>query len=143
MTAPWTIVWFYNSYSGSVVSEPAFGDTIQAHLPGWHGPFGTKQEALDFYSQNQAANPGWKAPTGLGGAVTNAVKHDAGSVPGLTGLAAIGDCFTKLGSANLWMRVGEVLAGLILLGIGVNALFHGQPLRAVTNTAGAVGRIVP
>jgi hypothetical protein len=41
-----------------------------------------------------------------------------------------------LTSANLWMRIGEVAAGLILLGIGVNALFKGAPMKTVTNVAG-------
>lgn len=42
---------------------------------------------------------------------------------------------SMLTSSNLWIRVGEVLAGLILLGIGVNALFHGKPMAAVTGVA--------
>ena len=37
---------------------------------------------------------------------------------------------------NLWLRMGEVACGLILLGIGVNSLFHGQPMSKVTNAAG-------
>lgn len=41
-----------------------------------------------------------------------------------------------LTSPNLWLRVGEVAAGLVLLAIGVSALFHRRPMSAVTNIAG-------
>src|SRR5260370_2223365 len=84
---PLRTVWFYNSVSGSVISEPALGDTIQSHLPGWHGPFGTKQEALDFYAANRAAHPDWKAPTGFLGAVGNTVQKGVQAAAGAVGKA--------------------------------------------------------
>lgn len=53
-----------------------------------------------------------------------------GSVGGignpLTGLAAIGDFFGRLSEANTWLRVGEVLIGIILLGIGVARITGAQ-----------------
>jgi hypothetical protein len=111
MTAPWTTVWFYNSTSGSVISEPAFGDTVQSHLPGWHGPFGTKQEALNFYTQNKAANPGWKAPTGLAGNLENTVgaANPFSWVAGITGISG----------TNLVLRTLKVIIGGTLLLVGI------------------------
>lgn len=53
----------------------------------------------------------------------------------LSSADAVPKFLSMLTSGNLWMRVGEVLAGLILLGIGVNALFKGKPLSAVTGAA--------
>lgn len=48
------------------------------------------------------------------------------SVPGLTGVAAIGDFFSRLTEANTWLRVGEVVLGIILLGIGVARITGAQ-----------------
>jgi hypothetical protein len=111
MTAPWATVWFYNSTSGAVISEPAFGDTIQSHLPGWHGPFGTKQEALDYYTQNKAANPSWKAPTGLAGNVENTVN----AANPLNWVASI----TGISGTNLVIRSLKVIIGGTLLLVGI------------------------
>lgn len=110
---PFKTVWFYNSYTGSVISEPAFGDTIQSHLPGWHGPFGTKQEALDYYTANKAANPGWKAPTGLGGNVANEAGSAASAVVGSGFRLVLGN------TAGLLTRILKVTIGGILLIAGI------------------------
>lgn len=70
--------------------------------------------------------------------------YGSGQVPSpLSGVAAIGDFFSRLTQKNTWVRVGEVVIGLVLLGIGVNALFKGAPLKAVTGAAGTVGKVVP
>ena len=61
----------------------------------------------------------------------------------LSGLDAIGNFFGKLGESSTWMRVGEVLIGLIILGIGVNALFDNKPLQIVTKTAGVAALAIP
>jgi hypothetical protein len=54
-------------------------------------------------------------------------------VPGLSGLAAIGDFFSRLSQPNTWARVGEVLIGSMVLGVGVYALVKnteaGQAMR--------------
>jgi hypothetical protein len=112
-TNPFSTVWFYNSDTGSVISEPALGDTIQAHLPGWHGPFGTKAEALAYYQANAAANPGWKAPTGLAGNVANEAGDAAGSVLGNGFKLVLGN------TTGLLSRILKVVFGGILLIAGV------------------------
>ena len=53
----------------------------------------------------------------------------------LSGLAAIGDFFNRLTDAHTWVRVGEVLLGVILLAIGV-AKISGTG-NAVTKALGA------
>jgi len=40
----------------------------------------------------------------------------------LGGIEAVGDFFVKLGQANTWIRVGEVLAGVILVTVGAHAM---------------------
>ena len=94
-------------------------------------PFGTKQEALDYYTDNKAANPKWKAPAGLASAVKNTVAAAVNSANPLGALF----------QAAIWIRVAEVAAGLILLGIGLNAMLKGRPLSAVTSAAGAAGKV--
>jgi hypothetical protein len=69
------------------------------------------------------------------GGVTGAASNLAGNV----GSGLLGGLFQK----NIWMRAGEVLVGLILLGIGLNAMLKGKPLQVVTTAAGTVGKAVP
>lgn len=131
-TDPFSMVWFYNSETGSVISEPALGDTIQSHLPGWHGPFGTKAEALAYYTSNESANPSWKAPAGLAAALGNEAGDAASAATsGVTGFLG------KLGSRNLWIRVAKVIVGLGLIIIGLVHLTHAQNI-ATAVTKGAV-----
>jgi hypothetical protein len=112
-TNPFSTVWFYNSDTGSVISEPALGDTIQSHIPGWHGPFGTKQEALDYYTSNKSANPGWKAPTGLAGNVANEASTAAG------GLLKYSASVTGFSGTNFVLRAVKVIVGGVLLISGI------------------------
>lgn len=77
----------------------------------------------------------------VGGAI--GAEKAAKTISSLNPLSGIASILSGLTSGNFWLRVGEVLAGLILLGIGVNALFHGKPMQIVTNAAGAVPKVVP
>lgn len=107
---------------------------------------------------DQALQTGIPAAAGAAGSLANDAGNAAPSlitgVPGGTAVAkgagallgavdAVPKFLSMLTSGNLWLRVGEVIAGLILLGIGVNALFHGKPMGAVTGAAGHVARVVP
>lgn len=113
---PFRLVWFYNSLSGAIIQGPAIGDTIQLALPGWHGPFASKQAALDYYQANKAAHPGWAAPTGLAGNVGNTVGAAAGAVAkGIAGAWKL-----QLGNTGgLLVRTLKVGVGLVLLVAGV------------------------
>lgn len=95
----------------------------------WKGPYATEAEAQA--AQNPQASPNPQQ------AAARALKPVTGA------LTSVNDFLSRLTSANLWMRIGEVVAGLILLGIGLNAMLHGQPLKVVTGAAGAVGKLVP
>ena len=112
--------WSYNSDSGSINETNDIVAAPELHLGlGWHGPFPTKQAALDYYQQNKAANPGWKAPTGLGGTITNTLP-DAVTKPITDVTGAV------TGAANtvvkLVPRVLEAAAGIVLLAIALNAV---------------------
>lgn len=53
----------------------------------------------------------------------------------LAGLPAIGDFFNRLTQAHTWLRVGEVVAGLILLYVGLNAAFRGTGAERAVHSA--------
>jgi hypothetical protein len=138
--------WFYNTSSGDLANEGGPLGTIVGLLNtntpglGWHelhipGTATLAEAAAEARREFPHAAP----PTGNAG---QAVKQQVSSQTGLplTGVAAIGDFFSRLGQANTWIRVGEVVAGLILLGIGLNAMFKGKPMQIVTKTAGVAGK---
>lgn len=57
----------------------------------------------------------------------------------IPGLAQIGDFFAALGQASTWVRVGEVVLGLILVAVGVARITKAVPIATkVAKTAGAV-----
>jgi hypothetical protein len=66
-----------------------------------------------------------------------AAAKAAGSAAG----SVASDVLKPLFQSAIWLRVAEVVAGLILLGIGLNAMLKGKPLSAVTGTAGKLGKV--
>lgn len=90
------------------------------------GPFSTQAEA-----QQQADT------LNVGGTATPA------NLAGAAATAASGTVLGPLFQANIWIRVLEVVAGLVVLAIGLNALFKGRPLQVVTGAAGLAAKAVP
>jgi hypothetical protein len=70
----------------------------------------------------------------------------SGNVPGLTGLAAIGDFFARLTEANTWLRVGEFVAGGLILYVGLKAIVtpEGQNVgrRTLAHTAKTTAKVL-
>jgi hypothetical protein len=59
------------------------------------------------------------------------------SIPNpLTGLDALGDLAQRLTQASTWLRVGEVILGLILVAVGLEKLTNAIPI--ATKVAAAV-----
>jgi hypothetical protein len=109
--------WYYNSRSGLIrqYNEITMWPSLHAGT-GWHGPFDTKEASLKYYTDNKAKNPGWKAPT-------DSLNEGVGNLTD-TGVEAVTG---KLGLSNQdiqsWMiRVGEILLGIVLIGVGVAKL---------------------
>jgi hypothetical protein len=77
-----------------------------------------------------------KAQAQSGAAAVN--KQTSPTSPGnpLSGLAAIGDFFGRLGQANTWIRIGEVALGLLLVAIGVAKMTNVVPI--ATKIAGVI-----
>lgn len=71
--------------------------------------FGSKSAAQNFVSSESSA-------------------YGSGNPPQLAGLAAIGTFFSSLGETNTWIRVAEVLIGLVLVGVGIAKLTHAVPV---------------
>lgn len=70
----------------------------------------------------------------LNGDVTTATQ------PNASNLGGVGAFFGRLSQASTWIRVGEVVIGLILVGIGLNAMLKGKPFQVVTKAAGVAGK---
>jgi hypothetical protein len=79
---------------------------------------------------------GSSLPNAAAGALANtsAVKG-AGAVE--SALTAVPDFLSRLTSANLWERIGEVVIGLILICVGVAHITHAVPI--ATHIAKSVG----
>ncbi len=87
------------------------------------GPFSTKAEAQAWQtSANTAGNSPGSVAGGVGNSIANA-----------TGIGAIGDLAHKLTESQTWVRVGEFLAGGMLLYVGAKAFF---PATVNTVTSG-------
>lgn len=86
---------------------------------GWIGP-GTWQQAQSAIADYQQATKGTPAGNATKAAkdAANAAKKVASANP-LSGLQAIGDFFSRLTQANTWLRVGEVVLGVMLITSGI------------------------
>jgi len=110
----------------SVLSHDPAGTVIVNTL----GPYATQAAAL-AYANNPTTSP---TGTTTSGAATNF----SGLVPNLGGLISdAGTFFRDLTSANFWLRLGEVVLGLLLIAVGVAELTHAVPL--ATKVAAKVG----
>jgi hypothetical protein len=140
----------------SGLTEQQLAERFDAHWPGTGAGQGyldyaqahpqlTAQQAANVFGLNIAVGGVAKA---VGDAANGLAKflNSAGPAAGATAksltsdlnpLAGIASAISAFTSKNLWMRVGEVVVGVILLAIGVNALFKGKPLNVVTKAAGA------
>lgn len=112
------MVWGYNSDTGAVQEAPSWAAWFSFHSgTGWHGPFNTKQDALNYYEANKGSNPGWKAPSGLGSNIVNDTTSTLGQAT-----QVITDPFKGINLGAWVLRIGEILLGIVLVGVGVAEL---------------------
>lgn len=69
--------------------------------------------------------------------------NSAGNSPGSVAGRAANDLFKGLNLASILLRVGEVIVGAVLIGIGVNSMAKGKPFNLVTSAAGLAGKVIP
>jgi hypothetical protein len=129
--------WYYNSNTGAV--EAHYPETFfEVHIGiGWHGPFNSQQEALNYYNQNKAANPGWHAPSGLAQQITeipSTLGKEAGNAVG--GSSGV---FHGINLESWFLRIGEVLIGVVLIGV---ALAHLTGTSNVVSKAVSIGKFL-
>lgn len=91
--------------SGQAYNDPNLGQSVVK----WQGPFPSEAAA------KTAQAPKQQSPNPVSDLATAAENASGGP---LSGLAAIGAFFNKLGQGSTWIRVGEVMLGLILLAVG-------------------------
>lgn len=128
--------WFYNSRTGQVIEDTdwitAQGDKLRVlAAPGiWH-EYATNADMLAAIAANN-----WPAPQYLNSVAQN-LANAPKNVPGLTGLAAIGDFFSRLTQASTWLRVAEVAVGAILLVVALNKALGNPAGKAAATVARA------
>jgi hypothetical protein len=137
--------WFYNSISGELANESGAAQlAYQAALhtgTGWHelnisGSASFAQAAAEALKEV----PGGATPTG---SAVQGLQNVPGSVAGAAASSISSSILGPLFQSNIWLRVAEVLIGVVLIGIGLNAMLKGKPLQVVTNTAGMAAKVVP
>lgn len=110
----------------------ATGSTLGAQWLTWYAadvaahPGNTlEQYELGFVVLWEEAKLGTNLAAGVGGgsAAVGALATSAATTAG-----QLGGIFSVLQSGSLWIRVGEVLLGLILLAVGVAELTHAVPI---------------
>lgn len=132
------MAYIYNSRTGYAMNTALMPIPGQVQIAlksgtGWHGPFNTRAEVDKYYNDNKAKNPGWKAPTDYFGGIDNlpdAAEDQAGAVAN----AAKGAIGLSDDELRAWLiRIGEILLGIVLVGVGIAKL---------TGTTNAVAKIV-
>jgi len=123
------VKWYYNSNTGNIIQEDENNYLFQVSLHsglGWHGPFNTEQDAINYYNTNKDKNPGWSQPTSsLLGKIGNAT----GVSTAISNTLGLSD-----NSIRSWLiRLGEISLGIVLVAVGVAKL---------TGTTNAVTKVV-
>lgn len=137
--------YYVNSITHTIQRQanPLLAATLTA--TGWSGPYDWNTAKQVAASRTVPGIPGMPGSGSGGGGLLQ------GTGANLGGLAAVGDFFQRLTQANTWIRVGEVVAGLLLVYIGLNATMRNTAVGNAVNsakegakkTALAVGAVAP
>lgn len=111
--------------SAGKVVQGAEGSTgnpqLSLPLVKWKGPYATEDEA-------KAAQAPLQKPVNL---------NPLPAIADATGLSTVAAFLAKLGQAALWLRVGEVALGLVLVAVGVAKLVPAfTPAQMIAKKAG-------
>jgi hypothetical protein len=116
----WDVVGQDSTGNLSVVKDPPpNGYHI---LPGSGGPYPTQAQA----------NTALQALTGVINTpepLIPGTKIQVPSIPNpLSGIAAVGDFFQRLTQASTWLRIFEIVIGVVLVGVGIASMTKTVPL---------------
>lgn len=114
-----------NSGNLSVVPDPPPPGLNK--LPAIGGPYPTQAEAQAALvsEQKNVANQKNADPTNpfAGKDLIPGVPNPLNPIAApLTGITAIGDFFQRLTQANTWIRIGEVVIGILLIAVGISKI---------------------
>jgi hypothetical protein len=123
-TSGWVVAEVIDAAEKTLAEASVYPDTLV---------FFTSKSAADNYVKSKGGTPVTSPLAAAGGqAALNA---------GAAAVTAAANPLAALFQSSIWLRVAEAVAGLILLGIGLNAMLKGRPLSAVTSAAGAAGKV--
>jgi hypothetical protein len=124
-------------------SNPLLANALKAS--GWMGPYNwatAQAQVTGLKAGIGAATPGGLPTVGPGGNI-----NPANAFSNLGGINAIGDFFNRLTEPNTWVRVGEVVAGILLVYLGLSATLRGTEVQkqasAVKSTGKKIAAVVP
>jgi hypothetical protein len=123
------MAWFYNNHSGEFhhatnpIDNAAYAALIHEGI-GWH-EYATEKQMLSSIKAH-----GWKDPTG-------SVIGGLGNATGIHN--PITDITHFLTNPDTWIRIGEVLAGAILLTAGIVAILKTTSVGEATSKTIATG----
>jgi hypothetical protein len=96
------------------------------------GGYATKLQAAAVAARYNSKPKTQRVTPGSAPDAPSALTGPGGHIPGagsitnpLGGINAIGDFFNRLTQPNTWIRVGEVVAGLLLVYLGLSATMRG------------------
>lgn len=125
--------WYYNENSGLVGDDSWYNRAYELEIFGWHGPFDTKQDLFKYYADNRDAHPDWKEPTDDGWkAYKQSLETGAASVT--SDVLGVGQNGVQV--QNWFIRIGEILLGIVLIGVGV------AKLTGATNAISKLAKVV-
>lgn len=140
--------WYYNRVTGNITQYFGGEATLLLATGIWKGPFASKQAAIDFYNENKSAHPDYAPPTEpydipaqIGNTVTGAntaAKAQAGNVVSQATNQIFGSAVDPNTIQSWIIRIGEILLGLVLIGVGVAGWDHVKSAVKTTAKAAAV-----
>lgn len=125
--------WYYNENTGQIQHITNWAEQQLFNSESFEVRFKTQAEAVAYKQAHPAKG------SLLPGAPGGGILPSAGSLPGGGALTDLSGFLSALTERNTWIRVGEGLLGLILIGIGIAAVTRSNPVaqRAVKTAAKA------
>ena len=125
--------YYVNLITGTIQRQCNAGLVESLAALGFVGSTGTPANPFNAFNSFQDA----QNAAHLGGSISKGSASAAFS--GLTGTGAIGDFFQRLTQPHTWVRVGEFVAGGILVYVGLKAFFP-SVVNTATSTAKTYGK---
>ena len=83
-------------------------------------------------------------PQQFGGSIVPGLNQAVKDIPGAGSLTDLSGFLSALTQRNTWLRIGEGLLGLILIGIGIAAVTRSTPVgKAAIKAAGTAAKVIP